>query len=350
MYRSYQELVQTEKYLRLNKQSQLVIEFSNHLKIIDFHIHLSDLLAGKRKDPISKGEKLAYPTLPPIEQMDLSQPYWTHSSHNHYKGISGILKFSAHGLRILNDMVDGGTFDNCFETMEANHIQKAVMLPISSAKDDRSPAALQAAARYPDRLVAFCSVHPNDPKRKGKIQKYKDMGAKGFKLKIPDMELKHDTGPLVELMHECHEARLPVLFHVGSNVQEDDPNVSKTMRRLLRCTRTEIYGDLLTQLPSDFTFVFGHSGIGEYKLVAEYLKKYPAAYAEISAQSADSIKYLIDEVGSDRLLFGTDWPALPQALTLSRVLIATEDDQTARDNILYKNAERLLHIQIEQQK
>ena len=99
---------------------------------------------------------------------------------------------------------------------------------------------------------------------------------------------------------------------------------------------------MLKELPDDFTFIFGHSGIGEYKLVAEYLHQHPAAYAEVSCQSAESINYLINAVGSERLLFGTDWPALPQAITLSRVLIATENDPNARDNILFKNAQRLL--------
>lgn len=54
--------------------------------------------------------------------------------------------------------------------------------------------------------------------------------------------------------------------------------------------------------------------------------------------------YLIDEVGYERLLFGSDWPALPQALTLSRVLLATEDNEDARNHILYENAKKLLHL------
>lgn len=342
MYRSFAELAQQERYLRLNEKGQLVIDCVTLTKVIDFHTHMSNLFTWKHKDPANKGEPLAYPTLPSVDKMDLSQPYWTAFLENKYKGIMAIPKFSANGLKILNDMVRGGTFDNCFEAMDANHIHKAVLLPISSAKDDRSLAALQAAEQHPDRFVAFCSVHPDDPQRQGKVRKYKNMGAKGFKLKIPDIELKKGTEPLLELMRECHEAGLPVLFHTGADIDADNPNVSKTMKSLLRCTRTEIYGDLLAQLPDDFIFIFGHSGIGEYKLVAEYLKKHPAAYAEVSCQSAESIRYLINEVGSERLLFGTDWPALPQALTLSRVLIATEDDQIARDNILYKNAERLL--------
>jgi len=95
-------------------------------------------------------------------------------------------------------------------------------------------------------------------------------------------------------------------------------------------------------MPKDFVFIFGHSGVCEYKLVAEYLKKFPSSYAELSSQSQHSIRYLIDEVGYERLLFGSDWPALPQAITLSRVLIATSENKDARDHILSKNAKKLL--------
>lgn len=119
---------------------------------------------------------------------------------------------------------------------------------------------------------------------------------------------------------------------------------SKLFKKLLMSTRVEIFGRLLEDMPKDFVFVFGHSGVSEYKIVAEYLKKFPASYAELSSQSQHSIKYLIDEVGYERLLFGSDWAALPQAITLSRVLIATEDDKEAREHILNKNAKRLLNL------
>ena len=50
---------------------------------------------------------------------------------------------------------------------------------------------------------------------------------------------------------------------------------------------------------------------------------------------------MIERVGSDRLLFGTDWPFYPLAATHAKVLIVTEGRPEARADILRDNAERL---------
>ena len=338
-----QEFVKCEKYLKLNDEGDFVIDYDDKLEIIDFHTHMSNVVPLKIIDPNKKGNKLKYPTLPNIENMDLSVPYWTKIDPDEKrKGLTAIVKFSLEGYNILKDMVRGGTYDNCFKSQEENMIQTNVVLPISTKKCDRSMEALKTAQAYPDRLIPFCSVHPHDPEMKEKVFKYKELGAKGLKLKITDMELKDDFKPVVELFKACYEAGFPVLFHTGSLTHIKRENASNLMWKLLNSTKVEIFGELLKEVPNDFKFVFGHSGIAEYKLVAEYLKKFPGSYAELSCQSADSIKYLLDHVGPERLLYGSDWPALPQAITLSRVLIATEDNEEARKYILYKNAEKLL--------
>jgi predicted TIM-barrel fold metal-dependent hydrolase len=347
MYHSYEELTHNEKYLKLNATGQFVIDYPEKLKIIDFHTHMSNLLPGKQKDPIRKGSHLKYQTLPPVEAIDLSNPYWTDTNYkNKFKGFFSVIKYSIEGIKIFNDMVNGGTFDNCFLSQQENRIQKSVILPISTVKSDQSIAALDVANQYPEKFVPFCSVHPLDPKIKDKIHKYKNMGAKGLKLKITEMEMKNKTDSIVDLLKLCYEEEFPVLFHTGAIVETEEQKNSGIMTKLLKSTRTELYGELLTKLPKDFIFIFGHSGIQEYRLVAEYMKKFPSSYAEISVQSEKSIKHLIEEVGSERILFGSDWPALPQAITLSRVLLATEDSPISRENILYKNAERILGVNI----
>ena len=47
------------------------------------------------------------------------------------------------------------------------------------------------------------------------------------------------------------------------------------------------------------------------------------------------------------LLYGTDWPFYHQALTLARVLLATEDRPELRRAILHDNAARLLGLATE---
>ncbi len=340
-----EEFVKKEQYLKLNEQGDFVIDYPEKLDIIDAHTHMSNLLPLKVIDPKTKGKKVRYLTLPEIEKMDLSVPYWTKIDPDEKKkGIFAVINFSLNGYNIFKDMVNGGTYQNCFKSQQENMIKKSVVLPISSSKYDRSLEALQVAKDYPDRFIPYCSVHPHDPEIKKKIPEYQKLGAKGYKLKITDMELKGDFQPLIDALKLCHEAGLPVILHTGSLTHYKVENTSKLMWKLLKSTRVEIFGELLKKLPTDFKFIFGHSGIAEYKLVAEYMKKFPATYAELSCQSADSIKYLINEVGHERLLFGSDWPALPQAITLSRVLLVTENNQVAREHILLKNVQRLLKI------
>lgn len=343
MYLTKEDVTKKEKYLKLNQKGEFVIDYPEKLNIIDFHTHLSNLIPLKSVDPNTKGNAIEYPTLPPLKKMDLHTPYWTApDAEAKNKGIISLLRFSIEGMKILKAMVNGGTYENCFRSQKDNMISKNVLLPLSNKKSDFSPQAFEVAKEHPDRFAWFCSVHPFDPQMKQKVFKYKDLGAKGLKLKITDMELKNKIDRLVDLLKACHEAKLPVLFHTGSLTKINQKNTSKLMWKLLKSTRVEIFGELLKQLPNDFIFVFGHSGIQEYELVAKYMKNFPATYAEVSCQSAESIKYLIEHVGSERVIFGSDWPALPQAFTLSRVLVATEDDHAARANILYENAKRLL--------
>lgn len=344
MYSSYEDLVNKEKYIKVNEFGELVIDYPEKLKIIDFHSHLSNLFPYKQNNPTNKGTRVRYLTVPPIEALDLKEPYWTNLDYliKKYSGIASTMRFSVEGIKIFNDMIKGGTFDNLFISQQNNMIHKSVILPISTVKSDMSMNAINAAKQYPDKLIPFCSVHPLDPELSKKIYQYKALGAKGLKLKITDIEMKGKFNAIIDLLKICHEANLPVLFHTGTVLKEEGKNISGMMKKMLNSTRVELYGELLEKLPKDLIFIFGHSGIQEYKLVAKYMKDYPSTYAEVSSQSEGSIKYLIDQIGSERILFGTDWPALPQAITLSRVLLATEGDRQARDNILYKNAEKLL--------
>lgn len=55
------------------------------------------------------------------------------------------------------------------------------------------------------------------------------------------------------------------------------------------------------------------------------------------------VDFQIKEVGSERLLFGIDYPAFNHAISILSVLKATDDDSN-RMNIFSKNAKLLLNI------
>lgn len=332
-----------DKYLEINDQGRYVVKLDEQLEIIDFHIHMSNILPGKQVSPEKVESPPSFPTLPPKDEMDLEIPYWTKLSYleSKYKSSFSLLHYAKEGYMIFKDMLKG-TYNNYFESAQDNGISKSVILPISTKKSDQSMNALSNAREH-SCFIPFMSIHPMDPHAIEKVTRYLTGGAKGFKLKITINEMEKYYEELLLLMKKCYEFDIPVLFHTGA-LLENQSMISKSSKKLLNITRVEMFEKLLEDMPEDFKFVFGHAGIQSYKKVAELMKKHSGSYAELSCQSTESIKYLIKEIGSHRLLYGSDWPALPQAITLSRVLHATENNQEDRKNILCNNAKRLLKI------
>jgi len=95
------------------------------------------------------------------------------------------------------------------------------------------------------------------------------------------------------------------------------------------------------------TFICGHAG-GRYKGILEcvkLLKKYNNVYADVAGDVYNNnlIKYLVENVGSDKILFGSDGIWVNWNTRLGMILnadILMED----KENILFKNAKRLFEI------
>ena len=50
----------------------------------------------------------------------------------------------------------------------------------------------------------------------------------------------------------------------------------------------------------------------------------------------------LDEVGEERLMFGSDWPFGRQRVELSIIMELTEGNPALREKLLWKNAESLV--------
>ena len=73
----------------------------------------------------------------------------------------------------------------------------------------------------------------------------------------------------------------------------------------------------------------------------DLLKKHQNVYTDISIQPAEHIKTLINEIGYERILFGTDYPFVTQAFSILSVLRATKNENE-RIFMFSENAKRLL--------
>jgi predicted TIM-barrel fold metal-dependent hydrolase len=126
-----------------------------------------------------------------------------------------------------------------------------------------------------------------------------------------------------------------VLFHCGPVGIE--PKAARERSQVARYERT------IAENP-DTTFVLGHSGALQFEEALPFAERYPNTYFELSCLGLSALRQVIDAVPADRLLYGTDWPFYHQALTLARVLMATEDHPELRRAILHDNAARLLGL------
>jgi len=74
------------------------------------------------------------------------------------------------------------------------------------------------------------------------------------------------------------------------------------------------------------------------------MRRFPTVHLETSCiQGFNAVAKLIEECGSDRLLFGTGLPLQNGSANLQKILLAKIPD-AAREKILGGNASRILHL------
>jgi hypothetical protein len=100
------------------------------------------------------------------------------------------------------------------------------------------------------------------------------------------------------------------------------------------------YEAALAQHP-EVAFVLGHAGARDVRDAVPLARRYRNAWLGIHGQGVTTLHELIERVGGERLLFGSDWPFYHLAATLAKVLIVTEGRPDLRHAILRGNADRL---------
>lgn len=94
---------------------------------------------------------------------------------------------------------------------------------------------------------------------------------------------------------------------------------------------------------SDLVFLAGHSFCDDWDAAIELAGQYPNLYLELTAvlPHRGALERFVDEVGSDRVLFGCDMPWFSYYHSIGAILSADIKDDDRR-NIFYKNGLRLL--------
>jgi predicted TIM-barrel fold metal-dependent hydrolase len=198
-----------------------------------------------------------------------------------------------------------------------------------------------AVRRHPDRLVGFGGVQPLDADAAREVTRCAGLGLAGIGEMNADAQgwglLDEAVEPVVRA---SVEAGMPWTLHCSEPVGRQYPGRgSSTPDRVMA----------FAQRHPDLTLICAHLGGGLplYSHIPEVRRACERLYFDTAAQpfvyEASVYRALIDGVGAERILLGSDHPLLD----LPRYVAALDDagiDDPARGLITGGNAARLLHL------
>ncbi len=202
---------------------------------------------------------------------------------------------------------------------------------------------LESVARYPQRLIGFCAVQPNSYEAAiAEIERCAEGGIRGVGEIRPDMQLFdiRDEEVMEPLVKVITKHKLILLTHASEPVGHEYPGKGSIT--------PDVLYPLIASFP-DLTIVCAHwgGGLPFYALMPEVKKAMSNVFFDTAASpflyAPQVYTQVIQLVGADKILFGSDYPLLTQAQLLGEIRSLDLPEET-KNLILSGNAQRLLGI------
>ncbi len=248
--------------------------------------------------------------------------------------------FSKPGTRLTTDQ-------ELVEAMDAAKVDMAVVMGVGWTSKDVAREAndyiIQAVKRFPSRLVGFCSVNPAwGEDAVSEVERCAWEGIKGIGELHPDTQAFDLTSKdvMAPLMEAASDLGLIVLCHSSEPVGHLYPGKGST-------TPEKLYA-FINNFPAN-TIVCAHwgGGLPFYNLMPEVAEASNNVFYDTAASpflyQKGVFPAVVDLVGAERVLFGTDFPLLGQTRLLNEVQDSLITCQ-AKTDILERNAQTLLGI------
>jgi predicted TIM-barrel fold metal-dependent hydrolase len=180
----------------------------------------------------------------------------------------------------------------------------------AKGNDENNAEIIAASKQYPDKIIAFCTIHPRDPAKLDKIKAAVAAGAKGLKLytghsNFYDLPLDDDT--MMPVYEYCEQTALPICWHV--NCPKFLAEFERVMQR---------YPRLVVIVPH-FGVTFFRPRDAVFRQFDRLMGTYPNLYTDTSFGTRQILISGLEAVSrdpepfrqffqkySDRILFGTD--------------------------------------------
>jgi uncharacterized protein len=239
------------------------------------------------------------------------------------------------------------TAEDLIADMDLNEVDFSVIVNYSWSTHafcvETNDYILEMTAKYPKRLAGFCAVSSltNEASLK-EIERCAKAGIKGIGELRPDLQtIDYSQKDVLKSFAEiAREYKLIVLTHASEPVGHRYPGKGNAVPAMLY--------DFISQL-ADLPVVCAHwgGGLPFYTLMPEVRDALENVYFDTAASPflyrPEIYSHMAQLIGSDRILFGSDFPVMPPRRVLDEIKNAGLSNEDT-DEILSINACRLLNI------
>jgi len=240
------------------------------------------------------------------------------------------------------------TAEELVTAMDEYEIDKSVILNLGWTSHElcveTNNYILEAIAHYPERLIGFCVIQPSaGDKAIKELERCALNGAKGIGEIRPDVQGFdfRDSSIMKPVIEATIEHNLVFLTHASEPVGHQYFGKGSIT--------PEVIYPLILNFPN-LKLVCAHwgGGLPFYALMPEVDKALSNVYFDTAATpflyKPQIFKQVADITGSDKILFGSDYPLLSPRRVIDQIE-SVELSQKDRAAILGGNAQRLLAIQ-----
>jgi len=259
----------------------------------------------------------------------------------------------------LPDEVRGITAEQLVDTMNRRGIDKSVLLPMESPEYTTGYCltewAIEAAERYPERLIPFLHFDPRKPRCLDLIDHFaKHVLVRGFGEFVDG--LYFDDPLRMRIYGKCGELGFPVVFYGSGHTSLDEVGLPRLEKCLKEFPDTIFIGhgprwwnaisaddDASCSYP-DGPVVPGGAG-------DRFMQEYDNMYADISAGSGYNAMTRDREFTQgfiqrnwSKILFATDYLSVGHEVGHVEWMLETPMAEEHRQAIMEGNARRILHL------
>lgn len=203
------------------------------------------------------------------------------------------------------------TSDDLLRNMDRAGIDMSLVMGIPHVYDNEY--VIREAKRYPDRLIPWAYLDPwHHPNPEKSIKRIADEGFLGVKFRAVSLRYHLSDHYLLDpILLSCRENGLRVSMHTG-----DDPS----------CTPLQV-AEMAAAFP-EITFILIHGG---FRMLTEdailVAKRFSNVYIDETAGNSWQLYRALEELGPEKILYGSDSPFMDTRVELVRFRTAIQDPE-----------------------